>query len=234
MTGKSLLKQYQEIWNEFLNTEVNCTSVKSEDLLLKRGFTFQFDESLQDIDVLFVGINPSYDGIPKESNFYTKDQALGHKYFKPFENIKMKLESNYNRKIVYSHTDLLVFRETDQSFITNELYKSEAGLRFIMEQLKIAKKIVEYLNPKVIVVSNTQARTFIGADRIKKEGKPDENVWMDYEFKFDEELGTQKVVNNVDFNPYVFFTSMLSGQRALDNGSKERLVWHINKALKET
>jgi hypothetical protein len=24
------------------------------------------------------------------------------------------------------------------------------------------------------------------------------------------------------------FTSMLSGQRALDNGSKERLVWHVN------
>lgn len=234
MTGNELIQEYQKIWNEFSNTLINTGTIKSAEPLLDRGFVFQFDEEVKNIDVLFIGINPSYDGIPGDSKFYTKDEALGHKYFKSFENIKIELESKYNRKIVYSHTDLLVFRETEQSFITNELYKSEAGLRFIMEQLKITKKIIEYLNPKVIVVSNTQARTFIGADRIKKEGKPDENVWMDYEFKFDEELGTKKIINNGGFNSYVFLTSMLSGQRALDNGSKERLVWHINKALKET
>ncbi|MEY3784343.1 MAG: hypothetical protein RLZZ230_665 [Candidatus Parcubacteria bacterium] len=30
----------------------------------------------------------------------------------------------------------------------------------------------------------------------------------------------------------VFFTSMLSGQRALDRWSYERLVWHIKQAVK--
>jgi hypothetical protein len=30
----------------------------------------------------------------------------------------------------------------------------------------------------------------------------------------------------------VFFTSMLSGQRALDRRSYERLVWHIKRAVK--
>jgi hypothetical protein len=32
----------------------------------------------------------------------------------------------------------------------------------------------------------------------------------------------------------VFFTSMLSGQRALDIGSRERLIWHLAKVLKES
>ena len=29
----------------------------------------------------------------------------------------------------------------------------------------------------------------------------------------------------------IFFTGMLSGQRALDRGSKRRLIWQTNKAL---
>jgi len=32
-------------------------------------------------------------------------------------------------------------------------------------------------------------------------------------------------------NVPIFFTSMLTGQRALDNGSFERLIWHINFVL---
>lgn len=44
------------------------------------------------------------------------------------------------------------------------------------------------------------------------------------DFKWDEELGTYTYKNN----PF-FFSSMLTGQRALDNGSFERLVWHIKK-----
>ncbi len=76
--------------------------------------------------------------------------------------------------------------------------------------------------PKIIVVDNTLARTFLGKDKV---GEVD--IWLDYEFKFDEEIGTY-LWNNIP----VFFTSMLTGQRALDNGSFERLKWQVKRALK--
>lgn len=231
MTGNFLVEQYKKIWNEYQNTEVNKGTKTSNHNLLDRGFTFQFDEEITDVDVLFVGINPSYAGNPEEPKFYTQEQALGHKYFKSFSNIQEELKSKYNRNITWTHMDLLVFRETSQKFISETLYKSEDGLNFIMAQLELGKKILEHISPKVMVVSNTQARAFLGGDRYYSENK-DFNIWMGYDFKFDHELGTLRVVNHNELDPFVFFTSMLSGQSALDKGSKERLTWHINHILK--
>ncbi len=58
------------------------------------------------------------------------------------------------------------------------------------------------------------------------------NIWLDYEFMFDDEIGTYRIKTKGNlFDTPVFFTSMLSGQRAMDNGSFERLQWHINFVL---
>lgn len=55
-----------------------------------------------------------------------------------------------------------------------------------------------------------------------------------WNFEFCTELGTHKIIRHKTLNGTpVFFTSMLSGQRALDNGSKERLIWHIGKILNQ-
>ena len=57
---------------------------------------------------------------------------------------------------------------------------------------------------------------------------------MGFDFQFDEKLGTHKIINNLELeNTPVFFTSMLTGHRAIDNGSFERLKWHINFILKQ-
>ena len=54
------------------------------------------------------------------------------------------------------------------------------------------------------------------------------------EFTFDNNLGTYRIVNHPNLNDTpIFFTSMLTGQRALDLGSYERLVWHIGFVLDE-
>ena len=48
--------------------------------------------------------------------------------------------------------------------------------------------------------------------------------------EFDDTIGTYRIINNPDFkDTIVFFSGMLTGQRALDNGSFERLKWHLNK-----
>lgn len=232
MKGIDLLAKYQKIWTEYSDTHLNESTPKNEDKLLDRGFVFEFDEGQKDIDVLFVGINPSYTNGKSETLYYDKKKVEDISYFRPFKKIIEELEvnGNYAKKLTWSHLDMLVFRETQQSFIRNQLLKTEIGIEFINKQLIISRQILEYLNPKILVVSNTAARHFLGRDAYPKKDKT-HGIWMGYDFDFDYGIGTDKIVNNSKLKSYAFFTSMLSGQRAIDNGSKQRLIWHINKTL---
>ena len=232
MKGQDLVKKYQEIWNEYIETSINNATSTNSHNLLDRGFVFQFDENQKDIDVLFIGINPSYGGDKSKGLSYSKKDVETLNYFKPFNSIIKELDDKNTRakNLSWSHLDMLVFRETKQSFINNHLLKTEEGNKFINKQLIISKQILEYLNPKIVVVSNTAARRFLGRDKYEKKGK-EFGAWMGYDFEFDNNLGTDKIINNSKINPYVFFSSMLSGQRALDKGSKQRLIWHIDSVL---
>lgn len=235
MKGKELIEKYQKIWDEFKASDLNKPTETNQDKLLDRGFVFEFDEGMKNIDILFIGINPSYSkGSISETHFYNKNDVETKSYFKPFNSIVKELEENknYNKKVTWSHLDMLVFRETQQSYIDNELLKTENGVNFVYKQLMVSKQILEYLNPKVVVVSNTSARGLLGRDKFIKD-KKEYGFWMNYDFEFDNNLGTDKIVNNSNVKPYAFFTSMLSGQRALDKGSRQRLTWHIDKVLTE-
>lgn len=232
MKGQELVAKYQEIWKEYDNSSINKPTQKNEDKLLDRGFVFEFNEGQKDIDILFIGINPSYTKSDPRKEFYNKKNVQTLSYFKPFNNIIEELEKKRtnSKSLTWSHLDMLVFRETQQSFIENKLLKTEEGNQFIFKQLIVSKQILEYLNPKIMVVSNTAARHFLGRDKFEKKGK-EFGVWMGYDFQFDDDLGTDKIINNSKIKSYVFFTSMLSGQRALDKGSKQRLIWHIKSVL---
>ena len=178
---------------------------------------FVYPKTLLQNAILFLGINPSSSSNHIELDSYELFQDdNNHQYFKKFEDI-----SKYC-KTPWTHLDLFYFRDTDQKTIYNIL-EQENGVKFIWEQLQITKKLIDLCNPKVIVVSNALAGTFLGKDKIE-----DRNKWLDYDLKFDNELGTYKS-NNIP----VFFSSMLTGQRALDRGSFERLRWHINKVILE-
>jgi hypothetical protein len=222
MDAGKLKTKYNEIWET-----VNDIEIKE---ILKRGFMFQCDDEILNPDVLFIGINPSYkDGDPEERKHYTMNESETLPYFQSFHKIADELKTKSGRDITWTHLDLLVFRETNQKYIETNLFQKREGLDFIMAQLKIAKERIEHIQPKVIVVSNALARRLMGKDQ-SADGK--HNVWMDFKFNFDNEIGTDKIIESSVFpNTYVFFTSMLSGQRALDNGSRERLIWHIRKCL---
>ncbi len=222
MNNKELYNQYDQIWIKHSDSPFSN--------ILDRGFTFQCDEDILNPDVLFVGINPAFkEGSSSVKDSYTLEQSLNYPYFKIFKTIEDSLALDYNRKITWTHLDLMVFRETDQKFIETSLFNNKQGLEFIMDQLQIAKNRIELIQPKIIVVSNALARRLMGKDR-SNDGK--HNVWMDFLFHFDKEKGTDKILNNNALpNTHVFFSSMLTGQRALDNGSRERLIWHINKLL---
>jgi hypothetical protein len=103
-------------------------------------------------------------------------------------------------------------------------------LDFIYKQLEISKQVIELARPKIIVVNNSLARKYLGLD---KNIDRNENIWMNFTFDFDPNIGTYLISEGVLKNTPVFFTSMLTGQRALDRGSYERLMWHINFVLEK-
>ena len=235
MTSDELIVKYQKIWDKYISSYINEPTKVEDTYLLDRGFEFQFDDDITHPDVLFIGINPSYRADrPVVHRSYGKPKDLPG-YFRPFHKIEQDLKGSYKREITWTHLDLLVMRETQQSYIDNYLLKEKEGLEFVVEQLDIAKEIIEHIKPKLIVVSNTLVRELLG--RNKKE-LPDGRVvgeWMNYDFEFDNSIGTDKLISTDDLNGTpVFFTSMLSGQRALDRGTFQRLVWHMNSVLAKT
>lgn len=186
---------------------------------LKRGFAV--GKSIQKNTILFIGINPSYrknDQAHKQS-FWDPEQDCSDRYFKRF----VKLSESCGHP--WAHMDLLPIRETSQK----ELEKLEKDhLDFLMKNLMISKEILEAHEPKLVVVANTLARKYLG-----KQQKNGKNVWMDYDFGKMREDGTYRIQNEdskLKGVPF-FFSGMLTGQRALDNGSFERLKWHVKMVL---
>jgi hypothetical protein len=212
---KEFENEINNIWNNPLFSKIE---------VIKRGYGIH-DEIIKN-SILFIGINPSYSEKKSQTGNYfinlnqkgKNNKDILYPYFKKFVDISEKLNTEW------SHMDLLFFRETKQCFIS-ELLKEDAGVEFISNQLSIAKKIILRSKPKVIIVSNTKARDFMKSKNKK--------FSMNLEFEFNEDLGTEIIINNSHLNNVpVFFTSMLSGQRALDNGSYKRLIWHIKLVLK--
>ena len=200
-------------------------SVTNISPIIKRGFATT--ESIKRNSILFIGLNPSFikkfEPSKPEHIFHELKQKGNYKYFKRFEEI-----SEYCNH-PWEHLDLLFLRETKQKSVSN-LTKTPEGLNFIWQNLIISKEILENVTPKIIVVTNTVARTFLGKDISSKS----QNKWLGYTFEFDHSIGTHKIStkeSRLTGTP-VFFSSMLTGQRALDNGSFERLKWHIHWILK--
>jgi hypothetical protein len=193
--------------------------------ILNRGFAIS--EKIEKDSILFIGLNPSFieeqePHLP-DAIFYNLSQKGNYKYFKKFEEISSV------SGIRWSHLDLLSLRETNQKCVT-ELFENPEGLDFIWKHLLITKQILERCEPKIIVVANTAARRLLGKDVDTNSN----NKWLGYQFHFDEAIGTYRF-SSMDSNLMgtpVFFSSMLTGQRALDKGSYERLKWQIQWVLK--
>lgn len=195
--------------------------------ILSRGHAFHHDHDEEGSDLLFIGINPSFkDGIKRNGVF---DRNAQHSYFNPFQTIHVDLVRSigiekYNK---WTHIDILAFRETNQKYVRTIL-SEESGVRFIWDQVMLAKERILHIKPRVIIVCNTMARELMGKDKTENEG-----IWMDFEFKFNDEFGSYTIDNVPELgHTHVLFSSMLSGQRALDLGSRERLVWQIKRILK--
>jgi hypothetical protein len=196
--------------------------------IISRGFIAP--QYIKSDSIMFLGINPSFTH-PYEIHdihFYSNDNS--NQYFDKFNEINTEINKKSIVKINWTHLDLLFFRETNQKVVDLFLKEDPIGVQFIWQQLMLSKQLLELSTPEIIVASNTKVRHFLGFDSNKEKTQ---GVWMGYEFDFDDNIGTCRIITEGPlFNVPIFFTSMLSGQRALDNGSFKRLVWHIDFVLK--
>jgi hypothetical protein len=209
MEKYSVKKNQKRTINKFWNK-----ALKEFKPFADRGYVVHDEIKLNSI--LFIGINPSYN--KKSSNCDniflnlkddgTTDDGKLYQYFKKFPEF-----SEYTGE-QWGHLDLLMLRETNQSLI-KKIY--EEDFSFIKGQLDISKKTIINSSPKVIVICNAFACKLFSKHMFK--------------LKFNETVGTYLICNKSLKDTPVFFSSMLSGQRALDLGSLDRLKWHIKKVI---
>ena len=191
---------------------------------------------IEDNSILFVGINPSFkkgDIIPddkKKIDFYPQNingEVPDIAYFRKFHDIATYCNERW------THIDMLFIRETNQK-IMDRLSYTEEGVDFIVEQMNIVFEIIDKAKPKLIVVSNAFASELFGKKKAKH--KSFDKIWKGFSLNFPEDF-------NDDYGTYtipimgketpIIFSGMLSGQRALDIGSLERLKWQIKMILRK-
>ena len=152
------------------------------------------------------------------------------KYFGKLKEISKYVFGDENK---WEHIDLFFYRTTSQDDLKkciNYKEKTSKGKiqsvsldKFGKDQLEISLGLIDKINPKVIVVANALSSKIIRYfEEVKEDIKIDDSNF--------EKEGFHRVELSNSKIP-IFFTSMLSGQRALDLGSFERLKWQIKKAV---
>lgn len=191
--------------------------------------------------MLCIGLNPSFSvkgfaqilvGTPHEqvnpAKFYhwrnrcTLDLAVAaqienlaktkYTYFAKFREIATYLD------VPWEHIDLFFDRQTDQSKFKQRIYSRGALNQYATEQLLLSHELIKRLQPRIIVVANATASDIF----VEQFGA-----------QFSEQLGCHLITLNEQKTP-VFLSSMLTGQRALDRYSFQRLKWHMGQVLKGT
>lgn len=181
---------------------------------------FLFDNYKTSPKVLFVGINPAYkdslDGLNIEEFKKHEIKVRGikkeeaYQYFRPF----------YDFTSNWEHIDLFFLRETNQNLVKEMLgYKSSRLNDFARSQLDLFIPRLEIIKPAVIVVNNALASNIIKSEFKKYIVNADFN-----------KEGFDRLKLN-DFNIPIFFSGMLTGQRALDIESRRRLIWQVKKLI---
>jgi len=160
-----------------------------------------------------------------------KDKEVAYQYYRPMNYIAD--ETGYDRN--WSNIDVTLFRTKNQK-VVEFFFRQKKFINVMENQLRLAKKLITIAEPEMIIASNALVREVLNYHpTIKiKETKEGKKIEVNSGLKFDNDNETMRkygtpliCLPDKQQKIPIFFTSMLSGQRALDNGSIERLVWHI-------
>ena len=201
----NLRKNYKETYSKLGN---------QWDKYAQRGY--DIIDKVQKEGLLLVGINPSFDErFVGPCAIVVRDSDNGgcqHPYFaKPK---KLNEEIGISR---LSHVDMVSVR-TRHQYVVQAIVNDPDSREFVEEQLGLFRKIVNGVSPRAIVVVNALASNLIRTGRALGA--------LDY----DDVLGVA-MYKIGDKRVPVFYSGMLSGAHAVDNGSFDRLIWHIKYVL---
>ena len=184
------------------------------DKYAQRGY--DIIDKVQKEGLLLVGINPSFDeSFEGPCASVVRDSDNGgyqHPYFvKPK---KLNEDIGIGR---FSHVDMFSVR-TRHQYVVQAIVNDPDSQEFVEEQLGLFRKIVNGASPRAIVVINALASNLIRTGRALGT--------LDY----DDVLGVA-MYKIGDKRVPVFYSGMLSGAHTVDNGSFDRLIWHIKYVL---
>ena len=189
-----------------------------------------FFAQLKKSKLTFVGLNPSFPKRKKEKNEAAyiwnklsesqKDQLIIEEqnnfgsykpYYRKFRQISNEIcgsdhTSNWN------HLDVFAVRETKSKVLMDYINLNKTDL-FIRHQLSLFRELLIELKPSTVVVCNANA------SRIIKEL---------FALVYNIEFGFFESKNSDLSNPF-HLGCMVSGTRAMDIFSFQRLIWHIKK-----
>ncbi|MCX6738894.1 MAG: hypothetical protein NT098_02445 [Candidatus Parcubacteria bacterium] len=233
MRNQEINSKIVSLWNKYFKDDINVYAPIFYDEFKKGG-------------LLFVGMNPSFSvrgfkTILQDTEFKDMDPETFFKWRNistnpvliddciKVENYAYKNYSQYfghpieiAKKVGldWQHVDLFLYKETAQnSFVTRITDKGKLN-EFAIDQISLFEEVLVKIEPLCVVVTNAFASEIL-RDHIK-----DDLIW-------DEERGFHWFTKPGKKIP-MFFSSMLSGQRALDRWSYERLLWHIGKAVNKS
>ena len=147
------------------------------------------------------------------------NKSKAYTFYRPLIRITDEIGFKGNHEFV----DMFLLRETSQENLEpyiceNKKCNNSPRLNdFGKKQFDLLVKIIQTINPKIILVADALASKIF-----KNE--------LSSSLKWEGKIGTY-VLSMKNVNCPVFLSGMLSGQRALDLFSKERLIWHMKKVL---
>lgn len=217
-----LFEEYNDFWNNNKNKDSFGDFFNGNPQCAPKIEIGDFDDTVRN-GLLFVSCNPS----GTDTDFYEQNKKIDYKevmwYTKKKDTSgfldalkKFSEKCGYGGK--YSKLDVFcVVKKAQKEDIKH--YSDKNNKSLYKEMFTIFVDTVEKIQPEVIVVANAFIRDLFQND-FKDIIRYDKNQDLEYgghRAKFGEH------------ETYIFFTSMLSGGRALDVGSREVLEWAVNR-----
>jgi hypothetical protein len=168
-------EKLSNLWNkDFINQLPNFVK--------ERGFVFS--ENNYQKDILITGINPSFRKDAELGNFsfdfqLTLKEEKYDNYWSPLKKMIFDPENLIDLREKSAYLDIFYFREKEQNKLKKEILKSNKGIQFLVEQLKITQQTIENdIKPKLIIVKNKESAAYWG--KLSENGI----IWMGYKLDF--------------------------------------------------
>lgn len=251
--SKLLKIKYDALWNDpyfkkrFCNRKVKLGS-KTEEWILERDKCkysktsaksckpdeipcIEISDKLSEgSTLLFVGMNPSgadkryYKGNVNDVLIYPS----GSPYYKAMAEFTKACLGNSDD---FSELDLFGIVQGTQSVIKKDFLENPDYYKEMFELFW--KYVVVKVQPKVIVVANALASSILRRDKsLKLNQTKYDNFYKSTYFSLAQNtLFGGYTLTAGKFTCQLYFSSMLSGQHALDKGSREDLVWLVKNYL---